>query len=258
MSCWFRAAVLSPLFCLLAGSAYAQPNWFWNPGACPEHAVGISTFSSVYPDSSALRATLDAAFSRAIAERVRVRGTAGYHRSPLGTYILFNEMQVSVDTSRAVDLASGMEPQAQFVVQNAHLVLAGSGPCRVEEAAPVRGRSARRANRSAEREPDWVTSVPTDPAYLYALGYSDAQFYERSSWKSAEWNALYNLASFQQAGIYSEVNSADSYTEEFQFLDMDQTLTGVEVAGRYKDARRGLYYVLMRVPKQAGLRPSPD
>lgn len=258
MPYWFRTALLAPLICLSAGFAHAQPNWFWNPGACPEHSVGISTYSSVYPDSSAMRATIDAAFNRAITERVRVRGTAGYHRSPLGTYILFNEMQVSVDTSRSVEIASGMEPQAQFVVENAHLVLAGSGPCRVEDAAPARRGSARRANRSASREPDWVTSVPTDPAFLYALGYSDDQFYERSSWKSAEWNALYNLASFQQAGIYSEVSSADSYTEEFQFLDMDQTLRGVEVTGRYKDARRGLYYVLVRVPKQDRLRSDPE
>lgn len=214
----------------------------------------MAVHSSVYPDSSASRAALDAAFLRAMGERVRVRGSAGYHRSPLGTFILFNEMQLEVDTSRALSLASSLKPQGEFIAGNAHLILLGEEPCDTRLSDSGRRRSGWRARDDVapgtrRAEPDWVSKVPTHPGYLHALGYSDAQYYEVSSWRRAHWNALHNLASFQQAGIYSQINTLEGYAEEFQFLDVDQVLTGAQVVGRHHDARRGLYYVLMRVPR---------
>jgi len=104
-------------------------------------------------------------------------------------------------------------------------------------------------NVSKLKAPEWTSKIPQDAQYFYALGQSRQYFYEFSSWKEAEENAVMSLAKMQNVLAQALVKKNDETYSAIQDSKVDASLHNITIVGRWRDIPGENFYVLARIKK---------
>lgn len=137
----------------------------------------------------------------------------------------------------------------RLTVRNAHidkqktLVFIGDSNCFIS------GNSLTMLRLEQIKQPGWVERLPDDGRYHYAVGASEEFYYETSSWQTAEKNAYMALARSLHVTTQSLQKSTVIETQDIRNEEINVTLSNLEVIERWKDSKKKVYYVLIRMKK---------
>lgn len=236
------------IFGLLIGCAPAPggrvevrsyPIWFLEQGKLGKgYAVGYSR-AYARRDTAVAEALRDAAWRMVRSQMVYVEAEQGFTEDALGKHFQGERYRVLVDTGLVEATAGRLKPLDVAEVGNMLIVLAGTGP-------PPAGYDARVPMPSA---PPWTTKPPEEPGWVYAVGVAQRYFYLRSSWEYAERDAYLELARTVGLKVWDLRKSREGWSPEgVQMTESRAVLRGAEVVARWEDAKRGAFYVLVRMP----------
>lgn len=222
----------------------AYPVWFLNqPGpACGQFVVGYAN-PSYYPDSAVAQATRNAYVTFARQLQTKVTGGQAFWSTEIGTYWMGSSFREESDTSAIASARSVLKQVGTFVGKGIVAVLMGDSNCSLD-------RSIQSLIPVPATAPVWTESIPQDKQYFYAVGVAPAYYYETSSWTEAERIALRNLA----RAVHVETKSLQKVStseggQEIRNEELSVTLHKVQTVARWRDLKREVFYVLVRVPK---------
>ncbi len=235
------------LMIVLVSSVRGQtyPRWFLEPGSlhCGLSAVGYSVpfFSNHSSDSVAFA---DACQRLSIQHFARITGGEAFWATEAGVYWMGSDFKMMTDTSYLYTVLSEGVRLDSCSTGRMTVFLAGERGCDL----PVYMRELVRCPRT---QPNWVENLPQDDEFIYAEGAAPEYFYESSSWQAAEKHALFNLARSVRLSLESLQKSTGLSGQEIRNEEIAVALRNVQVVRRWADTRRGLFYVLVRMPAPA-------
>lgn len=218
--------------------------WFLDPldYGCGNTVIGYAN-RSYYGDTSAIKnAFLNACENYLKQHQVYFHGGQAFWTTEAGTYWMGNNFTEDIDTSIIYYTVSSLKIIDTLLTPEFVAVLVGDKSCTGEYTSEMH-------NINVLKAPLWINTIPQDGVYHYAVGLAPSYYHERSSWEEAEKIARRNLAS----NVNSKVKSLEKKTEfEYQEIkneDISVMLTNCEIIGRWKDTKKSVFYVLMRMPK---------
>jgi hypothetical protein len=242
---FLRRSVLfvAATICFSAQStAQSYPRWFLFPESipCSANAVGY-VHTSYYQDSAFVRAFRFACEVYAINQRTAITGTDAFWATEGGTVKMGSEYEEQFDTAMCEQLSHRFAIVDKFVDSQLTIVLAADSTC-LPALLP-------RDTVKSENlpKPDWVTTLPTEKGYAYAIGLAERYYYEASSWNVAEQHARLNLARQKHSRIESLQKSNVMTGESLQRETVTATLEGIRIVARWRDPENGILYVLSRI-----------
>ena len=238
---WMIVAILAIPFGL---EAQWYPKWFLHQTAvsCRETAVGYA-LPAYYPDSAYAEAFRDAVLNFVRQKRLSVAGGQAFWSTEGGTFWMGSNIREEFDTSALGEAAAKLEIVDRFTAKSIVIVLAGPKGVRADSTGWPQGRE------KIAGVPSWIETLPQDDQYHYVLGVSQKYYYETSSWTVAERAARWNLARTAYVNVKS-LQKMSTDGQEIRNEELSVMLTGIEVAERWKDDKKGIYYVLMRMPRK--------
>ncbi len=224
------------------------PRWFLDPEAlsCGSVAVGFS-LSYFHTSSSDSIAFADACMNLSRLHYTELTGGEAYWTTEAGVYWMGNNFKEKTDSTYLRDMLSRAERLDSCTSGQMTIMLAADDGCRIPD-------SLRSLVECPEAQPDWVENIPQIPGYIYAEGVAPQYFYESSSWETAEERAMFNLARSVKLSVEALQKMNGSSGQEIRNEEISVALKDVRVARRWRDAVRGLCYVLVRmlVPQSGG------
>lgn len=242
--CWTNLwACFFILLCCCSARAQEYPGWFLYQGEIPCNSlvVGFSNIS-YYPDSSASHAIANGWELFARQQWTRVYGGQAFWSTEIGTFWMGADFQEQFDSTAIETARSLLVPLDTLFLQNMTAVLLASPDCTPGSIhptlLPIRDL----------KPPGWIEDLPTDHRYLYAVGISPEYYYEKSSWMQAEKMARRNLA----RSLLIQIKAMQKMARQGQEVRQEQvsvTIHQVQTVARWRDLKKRLFYVLLRMPK---------
>lgn len=218
--------------------------WFLNPldYGCGNTVIGYSN-RSYYGDTSAIKnAFLNACENYLKQNQVYFHGGQAFWTTENGTYWMGNNFTEDIDTSVIYAAVSSLKIIDTLITPDFVAVLAGDKSCMDQNLAATE-------NITILKAPAWITNIPEDKKYHYAVGLAPGYYYERSSWEEAERVARRNLASNVSSRIKALEKKTNREYQEIKNEDIAVTLKNCQIIGRWIDTKKSVFYVLMRMPK---------
>lgn len=227
-------------------AAQVYPRWFLSPVEikCKSTAAGYARayYNGASSDSVAY---LNACKNITLAHYVKIKGGEAYWATEAGVYWMGNDITEEIDSEYFREVVSSGHKIAKFANKSITIVLAAADSCSLPS-------SLLKMDTCWLREPDWVESVPQGKDYIYAEGVAPRYFYESSSWESAEKRARFNLARSVNVKVQSIQKIEGRRGEDIRNEEITAEIRDIEVVYRWVDRKRGLYYVLVRMPAIGG------
>ncbi len=228
--------------------AQSYPRWFLFPDElpCGNSTVGMAQ-TPYYPDSTGGEAFLSAAANAVRSSEVMVEGTKEYGATDAGVLAISTTVREVIDTASIEKLAKALRLLDLRAIGDMTVALAGPGDCSFPD-------SLKKSKRPSRRAPAWLTTLPQDSLYYYALGMSEPAYYEFSAWLEAERHARLELAKSVRATVrgidrLESGASGDQGYSAVQDEKISVTLHDVRVLRRWKDVKAQVYAVLIRMPR---------
>ncbi len=242
-----RFRFLSVVLCVLLTTSldsYAQvyPRWFLEPTNLSGTAAGY-TQNFAYQSSSDSVAFLKGCENLARQHYTKFQGGEAYWETEAGVYWMGDNFTEEIDSSFLKNILSQGKKVAKYSTRTMTFVLVSSGGITIPD-------SLRSVVKCSRKAPAWVESIPQSNAYVYGLGVAPQYFYESSSWESAEKKARFNLARNKRVTLETMQKVGNRSGQEIRNEIVSEALHDIEVVYRWRDAGRGLYYVLMRMPNR--------
>ena len=245
-----RGAALAPLLVLLgaallpacggskelsAGYPSGYPAWFLEQ---PQgFAVGYAR-NNGYEAAAIREATRVAATAFAIQESVTVDGGRGSIFGPFGI-VLSGDLAESFSDDRVEHYYDPERVAALQHLDGMTTVLLATRTLTDAEKDAVNGG----LHQPGGDYPSWVQHLPEDQnGYTYAVGMSNRNEYEVSSWRNAERHARFRFA----LNAIADVSALDRDGKIALVEAHNVTVRGVEVVKRWRDPRDGGCFVLAR------------
>lgn len=225
------------------GRAVAYPEWFVNqPADCGMTAVGLFQHSSLYPENSKKIARKKSIQAYLRQKREKHEGGQAFTITERGAVWLGDDIITTYDSTLQDNLLEELPLLDYQVAEGMVMVLSGVEAC--QEKATDRSHLI-----SLSSPPRWISQLPSDTEYHYAVGTAPSYYYTFSSWEEAENTARRNLS----ASLHSTARGIQSYEKGQSFdvihSDLSIVLHNAIVSERYFDQHTRLYYVLVRMPK---------
>jgi len=225
------------------GLPRSYPRWFLQQSktGCPDLVVGYSR-SFKNRDSS-----VDYAFRNGCVNYIRqkhtfISGGQAFWDTEIGAFWLGSDIEETFDTARVEPAMEHLKVVDTFYSDHMTAVLLSPSECRISSTMKSR------QGLSGKKTPSWVSRLPKDGRYEYALGVAQSYYYEPSSWLEAERSARKSLA----GALFSIVRSLEKQAEQYSAV-VDESLSvhlaNIEVVERWRETGSGIYYVLIRMPR---------
>ncbi|PJA95701.1 MAG: hypothetical protein CO129_10395 [Ignavibacteriales bacterium CG_4_9_14_3_um_filter_34_10] len=224
-------------------SAQNIPGWLYKPKGilCDEFAVGYAE-KSFYHTSAINSAIKNAVIQLIKQNKVIVVSKKLFWTTALGNSVIADNFVERFDTSQIESLLKKVVLLDTFMTSNFVAVLISRNTCENFDKNKF-------INNNTFKKPDWITNIPFDEDYFYAVGASPEYFYKTSSVYEAERSALYSLAASKQLSVSSLQKSSDNIEEQREEI-VSVEIYNSEILERWFDSAAKIFYVLMRMPKQ--------
>lgn len=222
--------------------AQDYPRWFLEPVnlECANVSAGCSR-PFLRRESSDSAAYLKACENLAFGHRFEFCGGEAFWHTEAGVFWMGNNFRESTDSVYLRDIVSRAIRLDSYHSDRICIVLASAAACPLPD-------SMLSVVKCIGKMPGWVETIPQDQDYVYAEGVAREYFYESSSWEEAERRARFNLARSIRVSMRAMQKADGASGQEVRDEEVMARLTGAEVVYRWRDVRRSLYFVLMRVP----------
>ena len=220
------------------------PLWLMNQGdiRCRKTAVGFS-LRSYYQDTSAVSLAIARAAEQLVKqERVSIVSLKSFWTTARGTEVMDNAFVEQFDTTLVPNIRESAAVLDTYISDDFVAVLLSTDNCKESFSKEL-------INISTQSEPDWVTDIPQNDHYIYAVGSAPEYYYKTSSLYEAEKQAYYALAASKNAKLKS-LQKSETIVEEQREEEITVELYGVEILKRWRDDKEKVFYVLARMPKQ--------
>lgn len=241
-----RFRFLSAVLCVLTASmsSYAQvyPRWFLEPANLSGTAAGY-TQNFAYQSSSDSAAFLKGCENLARQHYTKFQGGEAYWETEAGVCWMGDNFAEKIDSAFLKNILSRGSKIAACSTKTMTYVLVSDNNLTIPD-------SMRSVVKCSRKTPAWVETIPHGNGSVYGLGVAPQFFYESSSWESAEKRARFNLARNKRVTLKTMQKVGDRSGQEIRNEIVSEVLHDIEVVYRWRDAGRGLYYVLMRMPNR--------
>lgn len=208
------------------------PAWFLNTPESPDilYAVGYArAYERV--DSAIAMAVRDADHQINLALRTKIYGERLFQTLPGGRIIYQGEI------FREEPLMS-MTPVYLDTIQTNGMILVLAASRHPAQSVALHLRTPSR------KTPQWVTELPTNPAYMYALGVAPGYYYAEHSWLEAERQARQELAYSFQTRQRQLMRSTPTSEYGVTASATAVQLHGIQVVARWQS--KTTYFVLTK------------
>ena len=234
------------LITAVASFGQTYPRWFLEPVSldCGAVAAGFSVpyFHEASSDSMAF---VNACENLSRRHYMELTGGEAYWATEAGVYWMGNDFAERTDSSYLKYLVKNGERLDSCSSAKMTVLLVADEGCDMPD-------SMRALVACPETEPDWVEDMPQSNTFVYAEGVSPMYFYEPDSWETAEKRALFNLARSIKVSMEELQKMNGASGQEIMNEEITVSLRNVAVVYRWYDGRRGLCYVLVRMPTAQG------
>ena len=221
----------------------SYPDWFWKTYHSKDSlfAVGFSeTF--FHPESSERNAIKDGIESLARSLSVHIKGERGILRG--GGQVVFSGDDIQEELSPSV--FSFVEKHHQVIAIYASPKYTFVLLCLGERNAKT---SAAPSSAAAiPPKPSWITDLPKESGYLYALGHSNPYHREVNAWRTAEKHARIAIALSLESKVRGLAKKLNASMETISTISTDVQLNRVQVISRWKHPQNKTCHVLVRMP----------
>jgi hypothetical protein len=234
----------------IAEACYPQtyPAWFLEQGVVCRGRVAVGYADpSYYPDSSISRAAKNARENFGRQWETHVQGGQLFWATEGGTYWMGADFREQYDAAASGSALASLVPVDTLVNSSMTLVLLTDRLCQINRAA------LRQVSLSGEA-PRWTETLPQDGEYFYAVGVASEYYYEMSSWSGAERNARRNLARSVVVAVASLQKLSSREGQDIRREEISVSLSHIDVVARWRDRTNGIFYVLLRAPKEGNIR----
>ncbi|MFH0734087.1 MAG: hypothetical protein V1773_08380 [bacterium] len=241
MNKWYICFVLNVILVTLSyGQMY--PAWFLNQQRIKGESktVGYSRLG-YYIDSSYSAAKQNAVINYIRNKNCNIKGGQAFWATEAGKFIMSNRYEEVFDTLQYFNYVSSLKLIDSAIINDCVIVLMG-------ENCEITKYDNERQKLSLYEEPEWINKMPSNDTYYYDIGYSEPYYYELSCWLQAEKTCRSSLARQIYSSIQAMQKLDDIEGQEIQNEDFSVYLSDIEVCARWKDPKKRIYYVLMRVP----------
>lgn len=231
---------------MLFATAKAQvyPSWFLNQDQirCKTKIVTVMRSPTFYRDSAVSLALRVGCDLLAKYTNVKISGGQAFWTTEAGAHSMGAHYEENYDSSLAEYYQKKLTVLDYYFDKQKLIVLAGdTSICIIDD------KVKEKISMTKIKQPKWVEDLPEDKQYFYGVGSSEEYYYEPSSWERAEHNALMSLARTAHSSVQSMqkknvIESQDVFNE-----DVDVTLQNIEIAARWRDVKKKVFYVLARV-----------
>ncbi len=173
----------------------------------------------------------------------KLSGGESFWETEAGVYWMGNDYSEDVDSSRLAGIPSNVKRVDVFYGKGIVISLAADGDSLLADSMKV-------VASFSQKAPSWVESLPEKPGYIYAIGVSPNYFYESSSWETAEKMARRNLGFNIRVSTQALQKIDENSGQEIRNEGISVELRHFQIAERWKDNSKNLYYVLARMPAQ--------
>ena len=240
--------LLSVGFVVQTSFAQTYPAWFLEQGTVCAGRVTVGYADpSYYPDSSISRAAKNARENFGRQLKTHVQGGQLFWATEGGTYWMGADFREQFDAAASESALSLLVPVDSLVNSSMTLVLLADRTCQIDRAA------LQRVALSGDA-PRWTETLPQDGQYFYAVGVASEYYYEMSSWNAAERNARRNLARSVVVAVASLQKLSSREGQDIRREEVSVSLHHIEVVARWRDRTNGIFYVLLRAPKEGNMR----
>ncbi len=239
--------ILVPLF-LLFGTVKAQeyPYWFLYQDQvnCSKKIVTIMNAPTFYRDSAIGFAFRMGCGLLAKYTNVKISGGQAFWTTEAGVHSMGSHYVEEYDSSLTYYYQEKLKVLDYFIDKQKLIVLSGdSSRCL------LRDEVKEKISIVTVKQPKWVEELPNDNGYFYGVGSSEEYYYETSSWDRAEHNAFMSLARTARSTVKSMqkknmIESQDVFNE-----DVDVELQNIEIAARWHDVKKKVFYVLAKTKR---------
>ncbi|MBF8296552.1 MAG: hypothetical protein HW389_3097 [Bacteroidetes bacterium] len=241
-------ALLSVGFVVQKSSPQTYPAWFIEQGTLCRGRVAVGYADpSYFPDSSISRAAKNARENFARQKETHVQGGQLFWATEGGTYWMGADFREQYDAAASGSALASLVPVDTLVNSSMTLVLLTDRLCQINRAA------LRQVSLSGEA-PRWTETLPQDGEYFYAVGVASEYYYEVSSWMEAERNARRNLARSVVVAVASLQKLSSREGQDIRREEISVSLSHIDVVARWRDRTNGIFYVLLRAPKEGNIR----
>lgn len=241
-----HASVLKILILFLAVNvgclAQTYPGWFLSPTNLSGTATGYTQNFFVQNSSDSV-AFLRACENLAHQHYTEFKGGEAYWQTEAGVYWMGNNFAETIDSAYLRNVLTGAKKIAEYSTKSMTFVLVSGSDLTISD-------SMLSMMKCSRQEPGWVEAIPETSGYMYAEGVAPQYFYESSSWEAAEKRARFNLARNMKVTLETMQKVDDQSGQEIRNEEVYEELHDIEVVYRWRDAARGLFYVLVRMPNR--------
>ncbi len=224
--------------------AQTYPAWFLNPEKIPcTDALTMIIRSSVYPQSAMQTAFVEGCFTLARYKNSQISGGQAFWSTESGIFEMGSNYAIDFDSSLAERYFERLKITDSFTDNTKIVLLIADSACKFGDEL------FEKKNIKNIPEPKWIEQMPNEKGYIYAVGLSQEYVYEVSSWNSAERNGFLDLARQQKISLKSVQKHDVNEQHDLRNEDVNAQLTDVKVISRYRDLKRKIFYVLMRMKK---------
>lgn len=227
------------LFCYINfgyGQSNKYPKWFSHQGQLEaESAIVGFSHVSFYPDSAAYRTIKDAHKRYALYRHCSVSGSAASIYSDYGSRSLGGQFFVTFDSTLALLAEERLIPSDTLHSASFTAVLL------LDKQEALTNDWKLCADFS--QKPSWIEKPPVNDNVFYAIGVSDKNYYEFTSWIKAEQNALLELAKIKKTDVKVYTKNS-SYYQTIYDESYSGNLQQVKILARWIDPKNDIFYVL--------------
>ncbi len=236
------------LLFFLCGTVYAQnyPYWFLfqDQVNCSKKIVTMIKSPTFYRDSAIGFAFRMGCDLLAKYTNVKISGGQAFWTTEAGVHSMGSHYTEEYDSALAYYYQEKLKVIDYFSDQQ-KLIVFSADPSLCSFNDRVKGK----ISIATVKQPRWVEELPNDNVFFYGVGSSEEYYYEISSWDRAEHNAFMSLARTAHSTVRSMqkknmIESQDVFNE-----DVDVELQNVEIAERWRDVKKKVFYVLAKVKR---------
>jgi hypothetical protein len=247
---FFRPGLV--FFCMgcIVEACYPQtyPAWFLEQGTVCRGRVTVGYADpSYYPDSSISRAAKNARENFGRQWETHVQGGQLFWATEGGTYWMGADFREQFDAAASESALASLVPVDTLVNLSMTLVLLADKGCLLD-------RSILRRVAIRPELPPWTETLPQDAREVYAVGVASEYYYEVSSWMDAERNARRNLARSIVVAVASLQKLSSREGQDIRREEVSVNLHHIQVVARWRDRVKGIFYVLLRAPKEGNMQ----
>jgi hypothetical protein len=224
----------------LLGQSYKR--WFLAGPDNQKSCVGMTTLPAYNDTLLPATAFWDACIRYVANVSGQYHIRKGFSKSEAGSMADYSLPVLKFDTAMAAMYASYFVILDSMRTTNVYAVLAG--PRETALSADL----FEMVCPDSISEPEWIKTFPRAENYYYGVGISEQFYSEISSWNAAEHSALSAIAS----QISSQIKAVERKDTGIEGLATEEAIVGLHhivPCGRWKDPRKLLFYVLLKMPK---------